>query len=458
MNEGKELLIKIIENKQMSISSLNKEDIIFENVNLVDLSKKLHESIDYISELSDNLIDKIIADSNYKKTSFKKDLYKLRDLLIGKRDYNLKINLSKEQYQIYETLIKLLDEVLEKSVPGIVNVEELEKSCNNLMTQIRHKEIINDFSFIEDITQEYNAINKDANLIKIMKFVNEHNLKILKSSKKNGPILEVQFVRRPKLDNRIKEILDKLEIEYKELPNYLLGELKRCDVESVYKTFSLVKKNKAEDYGILHLIKKSNVLAKLVLILYATEESVKSVVDSLKNKDESIDINLLRVVLNYILPAFLSKKNEYFRPKNYEYTHNINLLKELGVNYKALINKTPLFLISNNEALEYTLNYLESNGANKKTIINRCYKTLVNAPSIIIENVETLKSYGVNMETYFAGANYNLLKVRNLKGKINYLANKNNLDLSTLDCELINKMIVGKVYRECLNNQVMWSE
>ena len=45
MNEGKELLIKIVENKQMSISSLNKEDIIFENVNLVDLSKKLHNPL-----------------------------------------------------------------------------------------------------------------------------------------------------------------------------------------------------------------------------------------------------------------------------------------------------------------------------------------------------------------------------------------------------------------------------
>ena len=458
MNEGKELLIKIIENKQLSISSLNKEDIIFENINLVELSKKLHESMDYISELSDNLIDKVIIDSNYKKTSFKKDLYKLRDLLIGKRDYNLKINFSKEQEQTYETFTKLLDESLEKSVPGIVNVEQIEKMCNNLMLQIKHNEIINDFNFIESITQEYNAVNKDINLIKIMKYVNEHNLKILKTAKKNGPILEVQFVRRPKLDDRIKEILDKLEVEYKELPNYLLGELKRCDVESVYKTFSLVKKNKAEDYGILHLIKKSNVLAKLVLVLYGTEESVKSVVDSLKNKDGSIDINLLRIVLNYTLPAFLSKKNEYFRPKNYEYIHNINLLKNLGVNYKAMISKTPLFLISNNEALEYTLNYLESNGANKKTIINRCYKTLSIDPSLIIENVETLKGFGVNIEEYFNGINYNLLKVTNLKAKISFIAIKHNLDITTLDCELINKIIVGKVYRECLNNQIMWSE
>lgn len=458
MNEGKELLIKIVENKQMSISSLNKEDIIFENVNLVELSKKLHQSMDYISELSDNLIDKVITDSNYKKTSFKKDLYKLRDLLIGKRDYNLQINFTKEQIQVYETFIKLLDEILEKAVPGIVNVEQVEHMCNNLMTQIKHKEIINDFAFIESITQDYNAINKDTNLIKIMKFVNEHNLKILKAAKKNGPLIEVQFVRRPKLDDRVKEILDKLEIEYKELPNYLLGELKRCDVESVYKTFTLVKKNKAEDYGILHLIKKSNVLAKLVLILYASEESVKSVVDSLKNKDGQIDITLLKIVLNYILPAFLVKKNEYFRPKNYEYIHNINLLKSLGVNYKALINKTPLFLISNNEALEYTLNYLESNGANKKTIINRCYKTLVIDPSIIIENVETLKGFNVNMEEYFSGANYNLLKVSNLKAKISFVAIKNNIDVNNLDCELMNKILVGKVYRECLDNRIMWSE
>lgn len=458
MNEGKVLLLKIIESKQKAMAALNKDDLMFEDINLVKLSKDLYNSIDTLATVSDELIDKIISDNKYRKESFKEDITKLRDMIIGKRDYNLQVNFTKQHIDIYEKFMELLEKLLEKKVPGVINVEQIERECSLLLRKIQQKEIINDFKFIEKLAEDYNPIEKDANLIKIMKFINEHNLIILKVPKKNGPTLDVQYIRRPKLDDRIKEILEKLNINYKSLPNYLLGELKRSDAEELYKTYSLVKKNKAEQYGILHFVKKNNSLAKLILILYSTPDSIKSVIDALKDKDNKVDITSLKMLVNYALPVFFSKRNAYFKPKNYEFVHNIAILKKLGVNYRSLIKKTPLFITMNNEVLVYTLNYIESNGGDKKKIINKCYKMFALDPSIIIENVETLKKYGVDIKAYFAGDNYNLLKVSNLNSKIRYLKQKYSINTDKLDCELLNKLVIAKVYRECKNNAVIWGD
>lgn len=459
MNEGKGLLIKIVENKLKALASLNNEEVSHNGIDLVELLINVSESIDNLSEVSDEVIDYIIEDNNYNKKNFRTSIIQLRDLLIGKRDYNLQVNFTKDHTKTYETFLELFNNAVETKVPGIVSVDEETEKCNTLISQITRKEIINNFNFIELITAEYNAVDKDANLIKIMKFVNEHNLSILKTPKKNGPLLNINFIFKPKLDDRLMEILDKLEIEYKELPNYLISELKKCDVNSVYETYQTIRKNKAESYGIMHLIKKSNILAKLILILYATPESVKSVVDSLKKDENTIDISLLKTVLNYTMPALLVKRNEYFKPKNNDFINNINLLKELNVNYKALITKVPLFMIMSHDSLVYTLNYCEGYGANKKTLINRLYKTFAIDPAIIIENIEVLKRYNVDIEKYFQGPNYNLLKVKDLDKKIKYLSDNKNLNTTELDVELLNKMIVGKVYRECvLENKNIWSE
>ena len=460
MNEGKGLLLKVINSKLESLENLTSEDIIVSDINLLDLSNRLKESIDNLSELTDEIIDKVIDDNNYsKKNTFRTNIIQLRDLLIGKRDYNLKLNLNKDHMDTYAIFIDLLDQSLENTVPGIVSKEDVEEKCNQLISQITRQEIINNLNFIESITTDYNPVKKDANLNKIMRFVNEHNLLILRTPKKNGPLLNINFMFKPKLDDRILEILNKLDIDYKELPNYLVSELKRSDVDSVYETYQMVKKNKAESYGILHLIKKSNTLAKLILILYGTPESIMDVVDSVKNKEGIIDIPLLKILLNYTLPVFLIKKNDYFEPKNNSYVENMKLLKKLGVNYKALITKTPLFMVLENDVLEYTLNQCEDYGVEKKKVINKLYKTLTFNPALIIENIELLKKYNVDIEEYLNGINYNLLKVKDLDKKINYLAKNKNLDIDNLDVEVLNKMIVGKVYRESTQEvKDIWSE
>ena len=459
MNEGKGILIKIIDNKLEKITKITNEPVIYDDTNLVDMLNVLSTSIDNLSEVSEEIIT-LITNRHNKKKAFRTSVNQLRDLLIGKRDYKLKVNLTDEHKETYNTFLNLLKEYIEEIQPGLIDSDAQEESCNTLLQQITRKEIINNFEFIEKITEEYNYIDKDNNLVKVMKYVNEHNLNILKTPKKSGPLLNINYIFKPKLDPKLLEILKKFDIEQKDLPNYLLSELKKCDVDSVYETYLTLKRNKAEDYGILHLVKKHNSLAKLVLTLYATPDSIKSVVDSLRNKDNAIDIPLLRVVINNILPAFLIKKNEYFNPKNEDYVKNITKIKNLGVNYKALINRTPLLLIMSNDALELTLTACVNEGAKEKSVINKLYKTLAVNPAIIIENIEVLNNYQIDLKEYFNGKNYNLLKVTNLNKKIKYLERYNNLSTEPLDIEALNKMLVGKVYRESMqdNFKDIWGD
>lgn len=97
-------------------------------------------------------------------------------------------------------------------------------------------------------------------MLTIMKYVNDFNLILLKMKKKNAPIFDVQMIRRPKLDPTIKSVLDKFDIKEKDLPNYVLSELKKADPVEFMKTYNVVKKNKAENGGILHFIKKKKLL------------------------------------------------------------------------------------------------------------------------------------------------------------------------------------------------------
>lgn len=460
MDEGKELLIKVIESKLSSMSAFKSDDIVVDNINLVELLRSIIVNPNCLADMTDPIIDKIVAETKHKNSKeYKKELIRLRDLLIGKRDYKLKVDLLPEYKKTIDTVIQDLTDILEKKVPGIVNVEEESKKCNILLRKVKRKELINDFKYIEELTMEYNPAMFDNNVLTIMRYVNMHNLSILKTPKKNAVAFDIRYIRRPKLDDRLKLILDRLEINYKTLPNYLLGELKRCDVEQAYETYMLIKKNKAEEYGILHLINKENTLARLVLILYSSPKSIKSVIDSIRDENGIIDINILKILINNVITCFISKRNEYFRPKYYDYINNVSLLKENGIKYLELIRRNPLFMVSDNDVLVYTFSYAEKAKIDKKKLVNKCYKTLSVDPSLVIENIEVLLKYNINIEEVFAKSSnaYNILKVSKLGMKIEYFIDKFNLDRNNLNLELLNKLLVTKVLKDLKNGRIIWS-
>lgn len=452
MDGGQELLLGILEAKLKAIREFNKDDIMCNGINLVDLVKSIEKNEDNFANINNDVIDYIIDNISVKNPeSFKDNSIKVRDLLIGKKDYNLKFEMTTEYRSVINNFVKYLNRILGNVLPGVVDISELEISINRLKQNILNREIINDFDLIEDLLLEYDKINYDLNLISVMKFVNEHNISILKTVKKNAPLFDVNFIRRPKLDPRVIDILNKLEIDYRNLPNYLIGELKRCDVEVFTNTYNIIRQNKAEDGGILHLIRKDNYLAILTILLYANETSIKSIINSIKDSKKTVDINILKILLNNIMTCFLSKNNEFFKPKYEDFIKNMILLRELNINYKSLINKTPLFMITDNKILEYTLKYLEGYGANRKLVINKCYKVLAINPSNLIDNIEVLKKHHVDFKKYFGeeNKNYSLLKINKLEDKISYiLEHTDKINTNPIDYELLNKYIINRIVKE----------
>lgn len=452
MDGGQELLLSILDAKLKMINEFNKDDIMCNGINLVDLVKSIEKNDDNFANVTNAVIDYVIENLSVKNPeNFKSNTIKVRDLLIGKKDYNLKVELNTEYKNIINTFVKYLNRILGNILPGVVDISELEKSVNRLKQNILNREIINDFDLIEDLLLEYDKNNYDSNIISVMKFINIHNIGILKTVKKNAPLFDINFIRRPKLDPQVIDILNKLDIDYKELPNYLISELKRCDVEVFTNTYNIVRQNKAEDGGILHLISKENYLAIITILLYANETSIKSVINSIKDSKKAVDINILKILLNNIMTCFLAKNNEFFKPKYEDFIKNMVILRELNINYKSLINKTPLFMITDNKVLEYTLKYLERYGANRKLVINKCYKILAVNPSLLIDNIEVLKNHNIDFKSYFgeSNKNYSLLKITNLEEKISYiLEHTNKVKTDPLDYELLNKYIVSKIVKE----------
>ncbi len=461
MEEGKELLYRVIEQKLNMTSQIDKEDIYVDSINLVELLRSILSNTDNLADMTDQVINNIIADIKSKNAdSIKNDIIKIRDLLIGKRDYHLNIEISQEYQSTIDTVVNALSNLLEKRVPGIINIEEVEEKCKLLYRKLKRNEIISDFAFIESVVRDYNEIEYETNMVKVMSYINMHNLGILKSPKKNGPLFDIKYIIKPKLDDKIKEILKKIDVDYRDLPNYLIAELKGCNIEKAYETFALVKKNKAEDYGILHLINKENVLAKLVLILYATPDSVRGVVDSVRNEDGSLDIPLLKIIVNTILTCFIVRKNEYFKSRYEDYKNNMELLKSISINYKALLKRSPLFMIGDYEVLDYTLKYLEQRGLNKRDIVNKCYKSLSVDSALLIENVDVLNNYHVNLQAELAASPnlYGLLKVVHLEKKLNYLLKTERLNPYQLDLPLVYKLLITKIYNEAENDAIVWGE
>ena len=447
MNEGKEILLKSLDSKRKSITGTRGNDLVFKGINLVQVAESLDNSIDNLSNVSDTVIDKVIEENEFDE-SFKRKLLQLRDLLIGRRDYNLSIKITKEFKNA------LIANIEEKN-PGIVGATSILNTITEIRRQIQNNEIIKDFESIENLVRDYNENNFDTNMLKVMRFINDHNLNILDDKKEIISSFDIKYKESPKIPQVIDEILEKIDIDYTKLEPRLIEELKNKDEAEFASVYNLIRKNKVEDYGILHLLKKTEKELRVVLLLYATQESIKGVVDSLKDEDGDVNVKLLKFALEHVISIFLDRENDLYRPKYQDYEANIKLLRNLGINFKTLITRNPLFLLINNDVLSYTLNYAEQQGADKKKLINKCYKSLALDPSNVIQNIDILKGFGVDMSDYFKNCkdNYTLLKVHNLQKSINDIIMNYNVNPDPFNYTEMSKVLSGLVYKKALESE-----
>ena len=426
MNTSNELLLSIINSRLKELTDKDKIKVYYDDIDLVRLIKGIEENNDNMKYLTDSLIEGIISTSKVRnKEKFISQIKSIRDVFIGKQKYKLKVDFNPKYIKDINTFLALLRDYVEVSESGLIDNENYINKLKELKEKMFSNELIINFSFIEKMLNDYNSVEFESNLYKVMEYISLHNLNILKTPESILPVVETKSIKTIDEDENIKAVLDKLEIDYKNLSSDLIGSLVTVNHEVFMDNFGLISKNKAENYGILHLFSKENYKAKLVVLLYSDVETIKEVVDLTKDVNGKINVPLLKSICNNVATCFIKNENQRYKPMFENFKKNMEQLKSLEVNYPLLIKNSPLFMVASASDINFALNHLAMMGFDKKQVVNKCYKTLSINPSLIVKNSNILKSKIVDLDMFIKESkNYVLLKIDNLEDKINFLVSQ----------------------------------
>lgn len=423
MNTSNELLLSIINSRLDALTDKRNIKVIYDDLDLVRLIKSIENDNDSMKYVTDSLITEIVSTSKVKnKESFIKKIKSIRDIFIGKQKYKLKVDFNPKYIKDINTFLSLLRDYVERKEEGLLDNEEYINELIELKNKVYNNELIINFSFIEKMLNDYNSLEKEPNLYKIMEYISVHNLNILKTPDNIFPVVETKTIKTLENEEDIMTILKKIGVRSNELSSDLIKSLITANHEVLMENFSLISKNKAENYGILHLINANNYKAKLIIMIYSDESTIKEVVDLTRDVNNKINVPLLKAICNNVASVFIKRENERYKPMFENFKKNIELLKSLEVNYPLLIKNAPLFMVSSSSDIAFALNHLESLGFNKKQVINKCYKTLSINPSLIVKNANIIKNKIVDFDLFIKESkNYVLLKVDSLEEKIENL-------------------------------------
>ena len=426
VNTSNELLLSIINSRLKELTDKDKIKVYYDDIDLVRLIKGIEENNDNMKYLTDSLIEGIISTSKVRnKEKFISQIKSIRDVFIGKQKYKLKVDFNPKYIKDINTFLALLRDYVEISESGLIDNENYINELKELKEKMFSNELIINFSFIEKMLNDYNSVEFESNLYKVMEYISLHNLNILKTPESILPVVETKSIKTIDEDENIKAVLDKLEIDYKNLSSDLIGGLVTINHEVFMDNFGLISKNKAENYGILHLFSKENYKAKLVVLLYSDVETIKEVVDLTKDVNGKINVPLLKSICNNVATCFIKNENQRYKPMFENFKKNMEQLKSLEVNYPLLIKNSPLFMVASASDINFALNHLAMMGFDKKQVVNKCYKTLSINPSLIVKNSNILKSKIVDLDMFIKESkNYVLLKIDNLEDKINFLVSQ----------------------------------
>lgn len=423
MNTSNELLLSIINSRLDALTDKRNIKVIYDDLDLVRLIKSIENDNDSMKYVTDSLITEIVSTSKVKnKESFIKKIKSIRDIFIGKQKYKLKVDFNPKYIKDINSFLSLLRDYVERKEEGLLDNEEYINELIELKNKVYNNELIINFSFIEKMLNDYNSLEKEPNLYKIMEYISVHNLNILKTPDNIFPVVETKTIKTLENEEDIMTILKKIGVTSNELSSDLIKSLITANHEVLMENFSLISKNKAENYGILHLINANNYKAKLIIMIYSDESTIKEVVDLTRDVNNKINVPLLKAICNNVASVFIKRENERYKPMFENFKKNIELLKSLEVNYPLLIKNAPLFMVSSSSDIAFALNHLESLGFNKKQVINKCYKTLSINPSLIVKNANIIKNKIVDFDLFIKESkNYVLLKVDSLEEKIENL-------------------------------------
>ena len=324
VNTSNELLLSIINSRLKELTDKDKIKVYYDDIDLVRLIKGIEENNDNMKYLTDSLIEGIISTSKVRnKEKFISQIKSIRDVFIGKQKYKLKVDFNPKYIKDINTFLALLRDYVEISESGLIDNENYINELKELKEKMFSNELIINFSFIEKMLNDYNSVEFESNLYKVMEYISLHNLNILKTPESILPVVETKSIKTIDEDENIKAVLDKLEIDYKNLSSDLIGGLVTVNHEVFMDNFGLISKNKAENYGILHLFSKENYKAKLVVLLYSDVETIKEVVDLTKDVKamfESLDKSKYEEMISMIddIDNLTKDINKDIESKNYK--------------------------------------------------------------------------------------------------------------------------------------------
>ena len=369
VNTSNELLLSIINSRLKELTDKDKIKVYYDDIDLVRLIKGIEENNDNMKYLTDSLIEGIISTSKVRnKEKFISQIKSIRDVFIGKQKYKLKVDFNPKYIKDINTFLALLRDYVEVSESGLIDNENYINELKELKEKMFSNELIINFSFIEKMLNDYNSVEFESNLYKVMEYISLHNLNILKTPESILPVVETKSIKTIDEDENIKAVLDKLEIDYKNLSSDLIGGLVTVNHEVFMDNFGLISKNKAENYGILHLFSKENYKAKLVVLLYSDVETIKEVVDLTKDVNGKINVPLLKSICNNVATCFIKNENQRYKPMFENFKKNMEQLKSLEVNYPLLIKNSPLFMVASASDINFALNHLAMMGFDKNKL------------------------------------------------------------------------------------------
>ena len=248
VNTSNELLLSIINSRLKELTDKDKIKVYYDDIDLVRLIKGIEENNDNMKYLTDSLIEGIISTSKVRnKEKFISQVKSIRDVFIGKQKYKLKVDFNPKYIKDINTFLALLRDYVEISESGLIDNENYINELKELKEKMFSNELIINFSFIEKMLNDYNSVEFESNLYKVMEYISLHNLNILKTPESILPVVETKSIKTIDEDENIKAVLDKLEIDYKNLSSDLIGGLVTVNHEVFMDNFGLISKNKAEN-------------------------------------------------------------------------------------------------------------------------------------------------------------------------------------------------------------------
>lgn len=389
--------------------------LISENKLLNDSIKLANETADnrynFITLLDENELKTLVASTD--KTSDEQKDYLAPLIFIKKMlELNSKCKLDEK------TQIPLLQELL-----GLINLKiddnnkkiEISKNAfDNSKEKYRHlkekleKSIIlseDDFDTVDEVIEKCDLPDYGNKLLDAMKYLNEYNMALLQKTNNQAEEKENNISDLEK-GQKLKELMTLLGYDYDKFDEYSKTMLlKAKDLDKLQEFINYLITSQFNNY-----FNKTNIHGLCYLLINSNEDSIKTMLDTLKNIYHFDDEDIKGLV-NRATPIF--DDGAYNNAVN-----NINILLKYGVPlsaFKNIIKDSISFIYNNSETLAQNLEYLKSKGVDVNKLLADSKSCLKTGPERMVSNLDILEKYGFDISKSTDFKSYTVLAGENIE-------------------------------------------